>query len=187
MESLASRAAPGAARGAHLAPGRGARALRARLPAPPRRAVLDSPPERAPTADDDVCCSSAGRRRAGAPGDAVLASRAALERLYAAPLAWGGGLLPLVAVEAAPGAPGGGGTGAAAAPPPPPPLLVLAAAPQQQNRSSPPDQREKSPDYYANVGDAIRTLREDIPLLFERDLNCACGARAACGHGARAR
>jgi hypothetical protein len=33
--------------------------------------------------------------------------------------------------------------------------------------------KEKSPDYYANVGDAIRTLREDIPLLFERELNCA--------------
>jgi len=32
--------------------------------------------------------------------------------------------------------------------------------------------KEKSPDYYANVGDAIRTLREDIPLLFERELNC---------------
>jgi hypothetical protein len=31
---------------------------------------------------------------------------------------------------------------------------------------------EKSPDYYANVGDAIRTLREDIPRLFEQDLNC---------------
>lgn len=31
---------------------------------------------------------------------------------------------------------------------------------------------EKSPDYYANVGDAIRTLREDIPLLFKEDLNC---------------
>lgn len=33
---------------------------------------------------------------------------------------------------------------------------------------------EKSPDYYANVGDAIRTLREDIPRLFEQDLNCEC-------------
>jgi hypothetical protein len=32
--------------------------------------------------------------------------------------------------------------------------------------------QEKSPDYYANVGDAIRTLREDIPKLFEEDLNC---------------
>lgn len=30
---------------------------------------------------------------------------------------------------------------------------------------------EKSPDYYANVGDAIRTLREDVPRLFEQDLN----------------
>lgn len=42
---------------------------------------------------------------------------------------------------------------------------------QQQQQKSPPDQREKSPDYYANVGDAIRTLREDIPLLFNRELN----------------
>ncbi|KAF8072764.1 hypothetical protein HT031_000424 [Scenedesmus sp. PABB004] len=31
--------------------------------------------------------------------------------------------------------------------------------------------QEKSPDYYANVGDAIRTLREDVPALFERELN----------------
>ena len=35
--------------------------------------------------------------------------------------------------------------------------------------------QEKSPDYYANVGDAIRTLREDIPKLFEDDLNCKPG------------
>lgn len=32
--------------------------------------------------------------------------------------------------------------------------------------------QEKCPDYYANVGDAIRTLRDDIPHLFERELNC---------------
>eukprot|EP00195_Chlamydomonas_chlamydogama_P005006 CAMPEP_0202904860 /NCGR_PEP_ID=MMETSP1392-20130828/31471_1 /ASSEMBLY_ACC=CAM_ASM_000868 /TAXON_ID=225041 /ORGANISM="Chlamydomonas chlamydogama, Strain SAG 11-48b" /LENGTH=259 /DNA_ID=CAMNT_0049592705 /DNA_START=341 /DNA_END=1120 /DNA_ORIENTATION=- len=31
--------------------------------------------------------------------------------------------------------------------------------------------QEKTGDYFANVGDAIRTLREDIPELFERDLN----------------
>jgi hypothetical protein len=31
--------------------------------------------------------------------------------------------------------------------------------------------QEKCPDYYANVGDAIRTLRDDIPHLFERELN----------------
>lgn len=36
-----------------------------------------------------------------------------------------------------------------------------------------PDSNEKCPDYYANVGDAIRTLREDVPALFERELNCA--------------
>jgi hypothetical protein len=37
--------------------------------------------------------------------------------------------------------------------------------------------KERSPDFYANVGDAIRTLRDDIPLLFERDLNCECDHR----------
>ncbi|MEW5298602.1 MAG: hypothetical protein WDW36_001706 [Sanguina aurantia] len=31
--------------------------------------------------------------------------------------------------------------------------------------------QERQPDFYANVGDAIRTLREDIPLLFAKDLN----------------
>lgn len=31
---------------------------------------------------------------------------------------------------------------------------------------------ERSPDFYANLGDVIRTLREDIPELFERELNC---------------
>ena len=35
-----------------------------------------------------------------------------------------------------------------------------------------PPGSQKSPDYYANVGDAIRTLRDDIPSLFEKDLNC---------------
>jgi hypothetical protein len=43
---------------------------------------------------------------------------------------------------------------------------------QQQQQQTPPEQRERTPDYYANVGDAIRTLREDIPQLFSRELNC---------------
>lgn len=32
------------------------------------------------------------------------------------------------------------------------------------------EERRKRQDFYANVGDAIRTLREDIPRLFMRDL-----------------
>lgn len=32
------------------------------------------------------------------------------------------------------------------------------------------EERRKRQDYYANVGDAIRTLREETPLLFWRDL-----------------
>jgi hypothetical protein len=39
--------------------------------------------------------------------------------------------------------------------------------------NEPPKQKDdKRQDFYANVGDAIRTLREDIPLLFQQDLNC---------------
>lgn len=34
--------------------------------------------------------------------------------------------------------------------------------------------QDRSPDYFANVGDAIRTLREDYPSLFYKDLNCGC-------------
>ena len=34
------------------------------------------------------------------------------------------------------------------------------------------DEEQRRRDFYANVGDAIRTLREDIPLLFHKDLNC---------------
>lgn len=42
----------------------------------------------------------------------------------------------------------------------------------QLDESPPPPGKERSPDYYANVGDAIRTLREDIPVLFYKELNC---------------
>lgn len=34
----------------------------------------------------------------------------------------------------------------------------------------PDNPRQKAPDYYANVGDCIRTLREDIPILFDHDI-----------------
>ena len=42
----------------------------------------------------------------------------------------------------------------------------------QLGEPQPPQQEDKHKDYYANVGDCIRTLREDIPLLFSKDLNC---------------
>ncbi|GAB4814274.1 hypothetical protein N2152v2_001320 [Parachlorella kessleri] len=41
----------------------------------------------------------------------------------------------------------------------------------QLGEPQPPQQQDKHKDYYANVGDCIRTLREDIPLLFSKDLN----------------
>ncbi len=70
----------------------------------------------------------------------------------------------------------------------PSPQVVLAVSTEEK-----PSQREKnqdrSPDYFANVGDAIRTLREDIPLLFEREISCEClrsAARAAAGCAGRA-
>lgn len=38
----------------------------------------------------------------------------------------------------------------------------------QQQRRKP---GEKAPDYYANVGDAIRTLRKELPFMFQEDLS----------------
>ncbi len=37
---------------------------------------------------------------------------------------------------------------------------------------------ERSPDFYANVGSAIRTLRDETPSLFQQDLTCAAPCRA---------
>lgn len=45
---------------------------------------------------------------------------------------------------------------------------------QVGGKPEPPKQRnERHDDFYANVGTAIRTLREDVPVLFVRELNCA--------------
>jgi hypothetical protein len=148
----------------------------------PRYQVVDRPPECSSFGPEDACCSSSGSGdeagpRPGRSSQGALSTRLALERLYLAPLEWGRGV-PLVTVDAATGAAClASGPGAARA------HVLAAQAPQQQQQNrSPPDQRERSPDYYANVGDAIRTLREDIPLLFERELNCEwrwdAGARA---------
>ncbi|KAG1664614.1 hypothetical protein FOA52_004489 [Chlamydomonas sp. UWO 241] len=66
------------------------------------------------------------------------------------------------------------------------PAVSAAVTSTQQQASSgratgggsggPPGPNSNEPDkdrleYFANVGDAIRTLREDIPKLFERDIN----------------
>ena len=49
------------------------------------------------------------------------------------------------------------------------PLSLLSV---QTNEPPTSSGREKHPDFYANVGNAIRTLREDIPLLFMKDMDC---------------
>lgn len=43
-------------------------------------------------------------------------------------------------------------------------------------QAPPPQQNDEEKDFFANVGDAIRTLREDYPLLFVKDLNCELAA-----------
>lgn len=40
-----------------------------------------------------------------------------------------------------------------------------------QLKTSPGDQHHEKDDFYVNIGVAVRTLREDMPLLFTRDLN----------------
>ncbi|GBF90147.1 hypothetical protein Rsub_03280 [Raphidocelis subcapitata] len=152
-------------------------ARRAPRPAPLRYQVADRAAEAPQDGVDDACSTSDRSRTAAEPrlghhASSGLAARLALERLYASPLDWSRGL-PLATVSATPGAAG--------------PPAALAAQQQQQQAAAPREQRggtggggagpgggdgrERSPDYYANVGDAIRTLREDIPLLFDRELN----------------
>lgn len=48
------------------------------------------------------------------------------------------------------------------------PLVLRVTTEEKPQRTR---NQERSPDYFANVGDAIRTLREDIPELFQRELN----------------
>jgi hypothetical protein len=45
--------------------------------------------------------------------------------------------------------------------------------PRQQQPGGGPGGEERDKDFFANVGDAIRTLREDYPLLFAKELNYA--------------
>lgn len=42
------------------------------------------------------------------------------------------------------------------------------------------DRQEKHDDFYANVGDAIRTLREDVPNCLRSDLNCTLPLHSLC-------
>jgi hypothetical protein len=37
----------------------------------------------------------------------------------------------------------------------------------------PKSKEERKEDFYANVGDAIRTLREDVPTCLKSEMNCA--------------
>ncbi|KAI8463509.1 MAG: hypothetical protein J3K34DRAFT_389018 [Monoraphidium minutum] len=123
----------------------------------PRYKLADRPAEcSAPCEEEDGC--SVGPSSLAEPAGEFEARRLSLERLYAAPLDWSRGLFPIVTID--------GG-----APPAGPAALAAGAPPQQQQDKRPPDTRERSPDYYANVGDAIRTLREDIPTMFDNELN----------------
>jgi hypothetical protein len=55
--------------------------------------------------------------------------------------------------------------------------VQLEESPQKLQQDQ--EERRKRQDYYANVGDAIRTLREETPLLFWRDLTCEQGVSFA--------
>ncbi|KAM7526911.1 hypothetical protein LguiA_016813 [Lonicera macranthoides] len=51
-------------------------------------------------------------------------------------------------------------------PPPPPTFGVNQQAPPEQDK-----QQQQRDDFYVNLGLAVRTLREDLPSLFTKDLN----------------
>lgn len=50
------------------------------------------------------------------------------------------------------------------------------APPQQQQQQQAPRPPGKDPkqreEFYANIGEAIRTLKREIPQLFQKDLTC---------------
>jgi hypothetical protein len=50
--------------------------------------------------------------------------------------------------------------------------VQLNEPPQREQEQEEQDEDQRDKDFFANVGDAIRTLREDYPLLFAKDLNC---------------
>lgn len=54
--------------------------------------------------------------------------------------------------------------------------VQLCESPPEQSKLKDPDSKHKQEEYYANVGDAIRTLREETPFLFQQDLTCECQA-----------
>lgn len=54
---------------------------------------------------------------------------------------------------------------------PPPIPLGVAQVDQSLNTNTNNDNNQKD-NFYVNLGLAVRTLREDMPLLFTKDLNC---------------
>lgn len=59
-------------------------------------------------------------------------------------------------------------------PPPPPPPVGVAQVDQSPNTTTThhnDDNNNQKNNFYVNLGLAVRTLREDMPLLFTKDLN----------------
>ena len=52
--------------------------------------------------------------------------------------------------------------------------VQLCEPPPDASKLKDPESKRKKDNFYANVGDAIRTLREETPSLFQRDLTCKC-------------
>ena len=50
--------------------------------------------------------------------------------------------------------------------------VQLCESPPKSSELKDPDSTSKRDDYYANVGSAIRTLRDETPFLFQQDLSC---------------
>lgn len=58
--------------------------------------------------------------------------------------------------------------------PPPPPSVGVAQVDQSPNTTTThhnDDNNNQKNNFYVNLGLAVRTLREDMPLLFTKDLN----------------
>ena len=59
-------------------------------------------------------------------------------------------------------------------------LSVQLSTPPPRSSQSPGGGNGKNDEFYANVGNAIRTLREEIPLLFQQDFTCEGASLTGC-------
>ena len=58
--------------------------------------------------------------------------------------------------------------------------VQLCEPPPESSQLKDPDSKKQQQEYYANLGDAIRVLRDETPYLFQQDLTCEIHHSCTC-------